>query len=270
MARAAGNSNHYTFCLQDHKGKYHPKVKIELPSSTHIIKSTLAAPQLVQWAYRQTLDSVTGLLDAEAHEPHFDEEDTLMDTLVDADILDEWLKQNKMRPNDVRDEAGDRGHREHELLEKLGKIGLEDPEAASLYAHKALIKKPDSPWARGILDWWIERGPIVYASELLLVSPKHGFAGTVDLIWMDDDGKLVVTDLKTRKIGAEVYTSDMFQVDSYMLGYEEQEGRTPDRGSVLVVREDGTWIEKDVNIPRGAFLDLLKVYDIDQASRRRK
>ena len=262
MPRVAGNKSYYTFVLRnENTGRYDQNVKIELDSVTSIIKSTLAAPQLVGWAYRTTRDNISGMvsvLQEDESRPLHDE--ALLDTLSDADMLDEYLKENKLRPDDVRDAAAERGSTEHGFLERLGAAGLETEGAAQQLAQDCLNSDVTNDFSKGIAGWWLDRNPRVVASEIVLVSLTHRFCGSVDLVWLDDDGNLVVTDLKTRGAGKGAYSSDHIQVGAYALAYEEMVGRDVQRTTVLVVREDGTWLEEETTIPRQTCIDIANVY----------
>ena len=68
----------------------------------------------------------------------------------------------------------------------------------------------------------------------------------------------MLTDLKTSK---GVYISHHFQLDGYRHPYEELTDQTIDRTSVLLARDNGTYEEVTINVQRGIFLDLLKVYN---------
>ena len=73
---------------------------------------------------------------------------------------------------------------------------------------------------------------------------------------------LVLMDLKTRKEGARVYTSDEVQVGAYEMAWTRMNRRTVDRRTVLVAREDGTWDEVEATTPPAVFIHLLAVYSI--------
>lgn len=271
MARAAGSGTHYTFVLRDeNNGKYRKDVTIALPSSTTIVKQTLANPQLIGWAYRVTRDTISGMVHTlvEAMD-HPDQVDDLIEVLADGDMLEEYLKENKLRPDDVRDEAAERGTREHALMERLGEIALRDPEDAVTHAKKQAVTATDS--ARAIYEWWIETQPWVRSSEQVLPCLRYGYCGTTDLVWEDERG-VCVTDLKTRRAGLYAYASDWYQVDSYDLAYEERTGITPARRSVLLAYSDGTYEEVEVGFPRGEFLKVKALWDsmqgVDWTGRR--
>lgn len=261
MARAAGNDSHYTFVLKNVvTGKYDNSCTIRLPSVTTIIGEVLAKPMLVGWAYRFTRDAVAGTLNVltEAGVPP----EEILDTFMDGDALELYLKENQLRPEDFKAEAADRGTVAHNLLERLATAYVEADEVAAERIAQRIIENPESSgWNRAVAGWWLDRSPRVVESETKLMSLAHQYIGTVDLIWTDWDGNLTLTDLKSRKAGATPYDSDHIQCGAYVEAYEETSGRVVDRTTVLVVREDGSWVEEETHLDaRGIFLDLLSAY----------
>lgn len=262
MARAAGNNPGYTFVLRnDNTGRYIHDVQIVLPSSTTIIKRTLAAPQLVPWAYRTTRDNIAGLVNYLVNVMNVSADD-VVDCLSDADWLEEYLKENGLRPDDVRDERADEGTREHETLERLASLDHDDSMSLA-----ARLVDSTNPREVAISSWWLAVEPHVVAAERVLPCPQHGFCGTADLVWYDGMVK-VVTDLKTRRAGLFDYTSDQYQVDSYRTAYNLLHPDAPaERGSVLLAFDDGTYDEAEVILPPGSFLELKAVDDKIQYAR---
>lgn len=246
MPRAAGDNPNYTFTLRDdNTGRHVSAVTIELPSVTTVIRRVLSKPALLSWTYAQTRDAFTGL----AHlleEGELSVED-FIDTMSDPDMAEEWMKENALRPQDVTTEASKRGTEKHLFLERLGRIGLKDDEAA-IEAATAERAKAKDPFVVGVCDWWLERQPRVVASERVLVSLEWGVAGSLDLAYRYNDLDWVcVTDLKTRREGAEVYDSDFIQVDAYGdMWNENQRDDLAMKNTVLLVRGDGSYTEEDV------------------------
>jgi hypothetical protein len=264
MARAAGSGTHYEFVLRNaNNGRYHQDVVIALPSSTTIIKQTLAAPQLVGWAYRTTRDNIAGLVDTLSTTMRLDSSE-IVDLLGDGDMLEEYLKENGLRPDDVRDERAEAGLREHRTLETLAGM---DPEHAYERAAKWLQEGSQGS-ERAIYQWWVDTNPTVVSSELILPCVQHGYCGTTDLVWYDGQHEKVVTDLKTRRAELYDYDSDQFQVDSYRVAYNLLHPEAPAvRGSVLLAFDDGTYDEAEVTLPEGEFLKVKAVYDCIQQAR---
>jgi len=261
MPRLAGDNSHYTFVLRnDNNGRYVSDVTIALPSVTTIIGKTLAKPALVGWTYRETRDYISGAVSTLV-DLGTDPAD-IVDCLADSDWLEEYLKSNRLRPQDTTKDAMERGHIGHALLEHLGSAYLEeDEETAQKVAQEALNSETSSGWDKGIAAWWLDRNPRVVASEKVLVSLKHGFCGSVDLIWRNDKEQLIVTDLKTRGVGKGVYESDHIQCGAYKLAWEEQTSEWVDRTTVLVAREDGSWSEEESPYDPDVFVHLVEIYN---------
>lgn len=250
MTRAAGDSPSYRFVLQNKAtGEFEESQVIELPSVTSIIHRNLAAPALVPWAYRQTVESVEILL--EAWSKSEEDPSSVFDPTFYEDDLDALLTEARLRPEDIRDEAAERGQAAHAWLERHA-AGMED--------HPTMRHIGPNLYEVGVTDWWNEKKPLVYASEKLLISLRYQYAGTVDLIWVDKRGKVVLTDLKTRdNTWTTAYESDLIQVAAYKQAWEEMTGKVIDRTSVLIVKPDGSWIEDSRSLPFESFLALLEL-----------
>jgi hypothetical protein len=216
-----------------------------LPSVTEIIGATLAKPQLLDWYYSTTVDSI----------------ETLLDTFKDVpeDGLEAWLEINKLRPHDIRDEAAGRGTAAHEYLARLAN-GMGELGAIAFGA--------ETVFTEAIRHWWEFRKPKVLASEMVLYSLRHGFAGTCDLVVELDRAPTVGTevaliDLKTRKANAlpKAYTSDMLQLSAYKLAWDEMHPENPIQATyALLALDDGSWRMVDTHLSGDVFLSLLDVY----------
>ena len=263
MPRAAGSSSHYSdeIWRKWYTGPQDERTDVvrALPSVTTIIKATVANPVLVGWAYRTTRDTIAGmlsmvsgaLLTAETVEGY-----TLHELISDADVLEEWLKLNKMTLNDITKMHQDRGTAEHWHLEELTKL---PPDRSLKLAERYL--KSGNGWRRGIGAWWLAQRPKVLASEVVLPNPNDGYCGSVDLIWEASNGAVGVTDLKTRLDERTAYDSDEFQVDAYTTAWVANGHPEPDFRAVLVVREDGTVLDhRDFTTERGSFQKVLDLY----------
>jgi len=258
LARIAGNDRHYTFVLRGADGKYHRDVEIRLDSVTTIIGDVIAKPQLVPWAYKVTRDHITGLA---MHAIEYELVDQFMDMLTDVDMFAEYMKENRLRPEDIRDEAAERGQAEHAFLERLATSALRDEEVAQKIAQRALADDSATGYTRAIAGWWLDSNPQVVMTEDVLYSLSGGYAGSVDLVWVDSGGYTILTDLKTGNAGRKPYSTDHIQVDGYADAYLEMYGERPDRTSVLIAREDGTFTEEYTTLPEGTFASVLQVYD---------
>ena len=61
-------------------------------------------------------------------------------------------------------------------------------------------------------DWWQAAGWTIRATEALLVNPRVGYGGTLDLLCRDRDGRTVLADIKT---GKGVYQETSLQLAAY-------------------------------------------------------
>ena len=268
-----------------------PLESIELPSEaeawprvTEVIKSTLAAPELVEFSYYQAIDIVAGLVDHLRRQPEYNgfggESEGLIDVMTDADWIREVLVENKMTPRDILFGLADQGIEGHEFLEGLAKQSLEDDESAMWRA--VLVSHLGDGHKKAIASWWVERQPTVLASEQQVWSQTYRFRGTLDLYWKTAEGERLITDLKNRKanppcavnhktpesaancheVGA--YRSDHVQTGAYFIALTERLGSTGpvrvDGRTVLVARKDGTWGEYRSTVEPDTFLSLLDVY----------
>jgi hypothetical protein len=262
MPRAAGTGTNYNFVLFNaSSGRYDRDVSIALPSVTTIIGEVLAKPFLLPWYYRTTRDYIAGVVSVLAESEATDAE--IVDTLSDGDMLEEYLADNRLRPMDTRDDAALVGTEHHEFLEHLAEAFNQDEEAAQRVAQRMLNNDNAQGHARAIAGWWLDTNPKVVESESVLYSLQHKFAGSCDLIWEDDKGRLVLMDLKNRKEGGGVYDSDRIQVGGYEVAWNEMHhGQTIDVTSILIARADGTWVYEEVTTPSDTFLHLREVYRI--------
>jgi hypothetical protein len=215
-----------------------------LPSVTEIISAVLAKPQLLEWYYSTTVESV----------------ETLLDTFGDMrgeDGLEAWLEVNKMRPHDVRDARAEEGTAAHKLLAEL----VEDASGVAT-----------SPFEEAVLDWWVvKQQPKVLASEATLYSLRHGFAGTCDLVVeltrdhsITNPSEVALIDLKTRKANPipKAYVSDQLQLAAYRLAWDEMHpDQKIDSTYALLALDDGSWRMVDTHLSSDVFLSLLDVFN---------
>ena len=249
----------YTFALVPHVGARPTPVEIRLPRVTAIIGNTLAKPALTAWNYRFTRDVLSGYVSVLRKAGNT--ANTILDTLEDADMLEEALKANRLRPEDhARDAAEGRGAQAHAFLATLVDMDSNDADALAsdkVHGSSALV----SGVTFAIATWWLEAQPLVVASEKTLYSLRHGFAGTVDLVWFDKKER-VLTDLKTRKPDIGMYESDDLQTAAYEGAWNEMYPDSPiDRRTILVAREDGSHDEYPATRRYAAFVALKAVYD---------
>lgn len=233
--RLAGSGTHYTLALLDQKGN--PKATYEFPSVTHILDSVVAKPRLTQWMYKQAILGTSELLSKYG---------TALPT--DPKSLHQLMRDNKLDPTAVRDKAGLHGDELHELVEQLAATG----------------GVPENDDTRGLLSWWQNRGLTpahILASEVAVVSFKHGYAGTIDLVYRHPvTGKLVMTDIKT---GNYIYHTHYLQGEAYKIAWEEAGNPPVEKVSIVHLHDKetdgwGEYVSQDVTAEQ--WLHIVEIY----------
>lgn len=215
----------------------------DYPRVTSILSRVVRKPELERWNYWRTIDSISGLV---AEGGRSLDDVNLRETLSDSLTIDEWLRLNRMRPDDYAEEASGRGESAHNALANLAReqeagIDLDTSLALTVYQNM-------SGYEKGVADWWLQERPEVVASEQLLVSHLLEYAGTCDLItFLDGVTRNKIVDLKTRnpskKTGElEVYKTDVLQLTMYARVWTEM-GYVEPETSVLLVGPDGSFRE---------------------------
>lgn len=189
------------------------------PSITTVL-SVVGKPALVAWAKRVALEAVRAHLAA-------------YDTIT-AEQLEEALILAAGEPERQRDAAASRGSDRHAAIaEELSAGG--DP-----YRIRDRL---------GIVR--------ILATEYTLVSTRHGFAGTCDVVALDDAGRLVLVDWKT----GGVWPEHALQVGGYALALEEQCGHPVARGYVVGLKGPQPVVYAvDLAVAREGFLSALSLY----------
>jgi hypothetical protein len=127
----------------------------------------------------------------------------------------EWLKKNGEDSDNIRDEAGRRGSRVHQMTENY-----DNGEEVSLINPNGDINMKVSEWAmfERYVEFRTRFDMEILQNEFQLISPKLGFAGTLDRV-VKLDGKTILLDIKTSNA---VYDSYWLQLASYKELLKEQ------------------------------------------------
>lgn len=175
-----------------------------------------------------------------------------------VDRLTALLTIHKLTVNHVRDKAGKRGTVAHKQLERYGKDGTplnlgEADEAARGYV-------------RGAARLVIEERPRILATEVMVWSEQHGFAGTFDAL-VEKDGRLGLWDYKTSK---RVYDSHHLQLGAYEGARRDLGLRPIDFAQVVLLTPDGDYELTDVDFGEDTFEEFLAIKGAYDALQNRK
>jgi hypothetical protein len=178
----------------------------------------------------------------------------IVDMLADGDWLREYLRENKLRPEDVKDAAADRGKEEHLHLEMLAKKALhfDGHEADELARH---YRDSKNGWRRATGNLWLDLQPQMVASEQFLYNLAWGYAGTADALTTEG-----VADLKSRGAKKVIYESDHVQAGAYALAARGNGFEVGPHRSIWLIREDGSYTVESDMYDEDLFLDILNVY----------
>lgn len=139
---------------------------------TTITGAVIPKPWLAPWAAKNTR---IGLVELQKRLPDLD----VLRLAEGEDVetrqkqLADWLKREKLRPDDTRDAAGDRGTAVHKLAEVYDETGrIPDPQ---------LAHPVDRGYVASLAGFLQETKPTTLGSEVVVGSAEHLYAGTFDL-----------------------------------------------------------------------------------------
>lgn len=138
----------------------------------------------------------------------------------------QWLKNVGDDADTIRDEAGKRGSIVHELTERY-----DNGEEISLMNDNGYIGYKLGEWSmfERYVDFTNRFSPVVMYSEINIVDPKLGCAGTIDRI-INLNGKNIMIDIKTSNA---IYDSYWLQLAAYKKLFENNIGKKIDNVAIL-------------------------------------
>jgi hypothetical protein len=152
-----------------------------------------------------------------------------------------------------RDSAGDIGTQVHEAV--LASLrGEVDIKFTGDFAHQAL-----SCYEK-FIDWWFDMAaPLIVTMESPFVSEKLSFGGQPDLLYLTNNSKFVLCDIKT---SGGIYESHWLQLAGYAILLEEN-GYKVDEYQILWLPKDNRFddpIRTDLRKEKRIFKHLLGIY----------
>lgn len=248
MPRAAGDERAYRIAVVNQRGQVIEELP-GFPSVTTVIGDADGTKTdiLVRWSSNVTAEGVAELLRRGK-----------ITEGASAKTVQARLRAGKLTPIDVRDARAASGSAIHDWAERLvlDKCTYDDVMEGTPYE--------DRGYAEALIAWHEQYDALPIAVERTLVSVKHRYAGTVDLIDQTPAGLVRVIDYKTSK---RIYETHYIQGDAYALAWDEMNetrGEQPRVDQIVVVRfgADGTY-EQQERPPTGAriFLRMLDLYN---------
>lgn len=157
---------------------------------------------------------------------------------LNKDYLNEWVaKVGEKEAEKIRDAAGKRGTRMHDLCEKYLRgqsYDLNPFETGANTLFKQMIP-------------YLNKFEVIHALETQLYSDKLKVAGTVDCI-ADIGGKRFIVDFKssTGYKSPDQIDSYYLQVSAYSAMWYERTGQVVNNAKILISTEEGSVLEYDI------------------------
>jgi CRISPR/Cas system-associated exonuclease Cas4 (RecB family) len=153
----------------------------------------------------------------------------------DVKVLNEWRKRvGEKEANRVSNQATSFGTKLHSACEML----LSNKYSLDLFEGSLPFQKRFDP----IKDFLEEKVDVLLGSEIMVYSPTLKLAGSVDLVYRDKEGNVIVADFKTSKKKKKIeWCQDyMLQVSLYSLMISELFDLKIDNGLLLFSYDDGS------------------------------
>lgn len=148
---------------------------------------------------------------------------------------------------------------EQRLLEAaaLG-TGVHKALEAKLAGEEPVVTGTTRPYIGGFDRWVDKKKPEIIASEIFVVSARHKYAGTTDLICRVD-GQLWLVDFKTSK---SYHDTMGLQLAAYRQAWWEMTGEMPKTAILkLTDKTQKGWQWREYKEPIGVFLGVKKYFD---------
>ncbi len=200
------------------------------------ILGVIAKPALIPWAVKTCADYIMD--NCERHE--------------DGWLVSEKdLKEAKSAHRKKKESAGDVGTLVHDAVENYVKNG-EIPELP-----ENIMKMFNE-----FKDWYDEGKYTLIESEKKLYSEKHFYAGTVDLVIEDKDGRRFIADIKT---SGGVYPEYYAQMGGYHIAYDEMGNDKQISGYIIIHipktgKKSEQYLFHDTKLCKEFFLNALGIY----------
>ncbi len=159
--------------------------------------------------------------------------------MVDKAELIGILAEAMRKHDEVRDEAASNGSLVHAYAESYARAKMHGEPMPPIGEDL-----PDQVIAgiNGFLDWVNMRKPKFIATERLVYSKRHGYAGLIDVL-VEIDGRKELWDYKTSKANKYtvdgLYAEQRCQVAGYRGSYEEENGKIGGYGVLRFDKETG-------------------------------
>lgn len=164
-------------------------------------------------------------------------------------MIADLSKEMKAAHRNLTKKAADSGTIAHQWIERFIK-GVDEAPPEDEAAQKAV---------GAFMKWWESHHVNVLASETIVFSRKHWYAGTMDLL-AEIDGVLTLADFKT---SSNIYADMAIQLGAYRLAWEEMGNPVPQEKLIINIQKNGNLQTAKFNNhgpDERAFLSCLEIY----------
>lgn len=169
-------------------------------------------PALRQWAADRACQYVWRAMD-------FDNEGKC---IVTPGWLETVLDKARLAHRDEKEQAADLGTRAHQIIETF----LRDSHLPDLAGEPPEVQNAVALF----LEWWQAEGLSVVGTEIVVYDIARGFAGKLDFLAMDAEGRQVILDWKT---SSDIFWTHEIQVVAYVAGHQKVSGRTAEWAAIV-------------------------------------
>lgn len=174
-------------------------------------------------------------------------------SVLDKPGLLSWVRKVTLEGKnywEARDEASTRGTSVHTALELLARDGTV-PMLAD-------FPEDDRGYIQALAAWWVDAAPKVIATEVIVASVEHRFAGRFDLL-AEINGRRTLVDLKTSK---RIFPVENFsQLAAYELASVESGYPETECQMIVRVGENGKFEVAESCASAADFLGIKAAFD---------
>ncbi len=175
-----------------------------LPGVTTVLGAAIPKPALLPWALNMMADNVRTYLTAREEKP------------FTKDEIETLIKEGKNIYKKKSEEAADIGTRVHQAIDDL------------IHGKTPTITEDIKAGVEGFQKWQEEHKLKVELGDTKLASKLFKYGGSLDFIAFDNDGGLVIFDVKTTKKRKDrdhgIYPEYAYQLGAYKKAFEETYG----------------------------------------------
>lgn len=208
-----------------------------LRSVTSVLNA-LNKEALIQWAVDQAIEDIRANIQFDA----------MGEATITSRQLDQVLQSARKAHYRVKTEAAELGTTAHNAIEEFLRSGQEqdlaemDPRVANCYG---LFR-----------DWWDSQALSVIQTELMVYDVERGYAGQLDFLAADAQGRPVIVDWKTSK---SIYWNYKLQVVAYARALHQMGRGVPSALTIVRIgREDAEF--EAVDVPRDDWRHLAEMF----------